>query len=79
MSLAWAHDSEFDRQTDLVVSICEIDKNPVFGLKRVNLWSCLGQLKKIYGWKIWFEYNYLQSLLVIVRIQTEALFTASLT
>ena len=28
---------------------------------------------------MWFEYNYLQSRLVIVRFQTEALFTASLT
>ena len=36
------------------------------------------KLKKIYGGKIWFEYNYLQSRLVIVRFQTEALFTASL-
>ena len=45
------------------------------------MWICdivLEWLKKIYGWKIWFEYNYLQSRLVIVRFQTEALFTASL-
>ena len=45
------------------------------------MWICdlvLEQLKKIYGWKIWFEYNYLQSHLVIVCFQTEALFTASL-
>ena len=28
---------------------------------------------------MWFEYNYLQSCLVIVRFQTEALFTVSLT
>ena len=45
------------------------------------MWICdivLEWLKKIYGWKIWFEYNYLRSRLVIVRFQTEALFTASL-
>ena len=45
------------------------------------MWICdvvLEWLKKIYGWKIWFEYNYLQSCLVTVRFQTEALFTASL-
>ena len=43
------------------------------------MWICdivLEWLKKIYGWKIWFEYNYLQSRLVIVRFQTEDLFTA---
>ena len=28
-------------------------------------------LKKIYGWKIWFEYDYLQSHLVMVYFQTE--------
>ena len=46
------------------------------------MWICdlvLERLKKIYGWKIWFEYNYLQSRLVIFHFQTEALFTASLT
>ena len=45
----------------------------------LGVWICdivLEWLKKIYGWKIWFEYNYLQSRLVIVRFQTEALFTA---
>ena len=44
-----------------------------------GVWICdivLEWLKKIYGWKIWCEYNYLQSRLVIVRFQTEALFTA---
>ena len=45
------------------------------------MWTCdlvLERLKKIYGWKMWFEYNYPQSRVVIVRFQTEALFTASL-
>ena len=50
--------------------------------EHLNVWIwdlVLEQLKKIYGWKIWFEYNYLQSRLVIVCFQTQALFTASLT
>ena len=63
-----------DRQTDLVVLICEINKILFLEL---SVWICdlaLERLKKIYGWKIWFEYDYLQSCLVIVHFQTEALF-----
>ena len=63
-----------DRQTDLVVLICEINKILFLEL---SVWICdlaLEWLKKIYGWKIWFECDYLQSCLVIVHFQTEALF-----
>ena len=56
-----------DRQTDLMVLICETNK---ILLLELSMWICdlaLERLKKIYGWKIWFEYNYLQSCLVIVH------------
>ena len=71
------HSAEIDRinrQTDLVVLICEINKILFLEL---SVWICdlaLERLKKIYGWKNWFEYDYLQSCLVIVHFQTEALF-----
>ena len=42
-----------------------------------SLWNCdlvLERLKKIYGWEICFEYDYLQSRLVIVYFQTGVLF-----
>ena len=56
-----------DRQTDLVVLICETNKILFLEL---SVWICdlaLERLKKIYGRKIWFEYDYLQSCLVIVH------------
>ena len=56
-----------DRQTDLMVLICETNKILFLEL---SVWICdlaLERLKKIYGWKIWFEYDYLQSCLVIVH------------
>ena len=70
---------QFDRQTDFVVLICAIDKNQ---FSDQSVWICdivLERLKKIYGWNICFEYNYLQSRIVIVHFQSEALFIASLT
>ena len=45
------------------------------------MWICdlvLERLKKIYGWKIWFEYDYLQSHLVIITFKQRLFFTASL-
>ena len=70
----------FDRQTDFMVLICAIDKSQ---FSDWSVWICdivLERLKKIYGWNICFEYDYLQShIVVIVHFQTEALFTASLT
>ena len=56
-----------DRQTDLMVLICVTNKILFLEL---SVWICdlaLERLKKIYGWKIWFEYDYLQSCLVIVH------------
>ena len=64
-------------KTGFYANLADVNRNfvcwgKILTHEHLNVWIwdlVLEQLKKIYGWKIWFEYNYLQSCLIIVHFQ----------